>query len=468
MSVYSKAKRSQVYLLMLIAVVILLQIARQIQIYQIQDETGRVELPPLIWRSTPSCWATSGPFRFKLDGCEQLREGTVILVTGRVTSSSDDGNFTQKRLTKTSFTTFVPAARIVAWSADLRTWLVTPVRQTVAYPEEVLVESFVLGSAVELPESIEHSVKVMGIAHVIAVSGSHLTLLIALLLPIVQSNKSTINTAIIVIFLVIYTTLVGWQPAVSRALWMAVILLMGKTVFHRQVHLGRALVVSAGLMFLLDPWVVVNIGWQLSVFATAGICWLYPSLHDACFQNRHTDDTAHLLEETLHPVVLSARRLLAKVARLSLEAGLASIAALAFIWPIMIANFGTWSGAGLVTSLVLWWLFPLVISSCFVGVIVIRALTLVSVYPPLVQICSSLLLEWPVRSVTWLFDRVDSLEWMLFEVDALPSSWYGLWYLALGCFLLYRQYLNHHQIRQSWYRLSPRANNRGELPRPLV
>ncbi len=473
---YSILKRSQLYLLIAIAVVIFLQIAQQIQIYQTQGESGQITLPPLVWRQTPGCWASSGLFRFKLEQCGQLSEGTVISVIGRVAPESDGAFFTQKRLIKTTYTEILPnstsplywRSRVVRWSDSARTWLVTPVHQTVAYPEEVLVESFVLGSGVELPESIEHSVKVMGIAHVIAVSGSHLTLLIALLLPIVQTNKSTINTVIIVIFLVVYATLVGWQPAVSRALWMSVILMMGKTVFHRQVSLGRSLAVSAVVMIVLDPWVLLNIGWQLSVFATAGICWVYPILQERFSSRGRRPDLSEALEEKSGHVRRTLKRAIGSMARLSLEAWLASVAALSLIWPIMIVNFGTWSWGGLVSSLLLWWLFPLVISSCFVGVIVIRALTLVSVYPPLLQICSSLLLEWPVRSVTWLFERVDTLEWMVIEPEQLDPAWYVLWYLGVGVvtYLHWRRARLH--IWRRALRLQPLRDPNAVLHKPIL
>lgn len=312
----------------------------------------------------------------------------------------------------------------------VRVWILTPIRQTVAYPESALVESFVLGTSVVLPEDIRQSVKTMGIAHVIAVSGSHLTLLISLLVVVVKTKKSTIKTIILISMLVMYTTLVGWQPAVSRALYMSACILLGKTVFHRQVTLSRSLLASAVLMLVVDPWVVLNIGWQLSVLATAGICWLYPVLLRV--SSRRLPHTLALPLEVKQQTLCGKTALIThRLFRFSFEATMASLAAMACIWPILITSFGSWSWGSLLSSTFLWWLFPLVISSCFVGVIVVRLLTVLNIYPAFVQICSSLLLEWPVRSITWLFDRVQTLHWLEVSTGKWPTFIFFLWYLVV-------------------------------------
>lgn len=465
---------TQVLLLILIAVVISMQIMREIQMIQMISEAGVVSLPPFVWQPTPSCWTATRSVHLKIPDCERVAEGAVLLVTGTQAPESDSWFFSQKRMIVDSYTTIVPPktsllywqAQSVYQAAVLRTWILAPVRQTVSYPEEALVESFVLGSAVVLPESIKHSIKIMGIAHVIAVSGSHLTLLIGALVTIIKSNKRLLNTFIIIFLLIVYTTLVGWQPAVTRALLMSVIMLVGKTILHRQVSFARSLIVSSLMMVTLNPWVVFNIGWQLSVFATAGICWIYPLLQQRilpqesiresalCAQTPFAQ-TAVLLEEAIPSVRSRCLAWIKTVGRLSLEATLASIAALAMIWPIMLSNFGTWSWGSILSSLLLWWLFPLVIGSCFVGVIVIRALAVVSVHPAILQICSSLLLEWPVRSVTWLFERVNSLEWMVVAVEGWPPLVYISWYVLLLLGLMVYLYGQANRSKREVAVLSP-------------
>lgn len=453
--------RSKIYLWIAIVVVILLQIVATIYKSHTIGGASRLTLPPLVWQSTPSCWVTQGQFRFKLFSCDQIGDGTVIEVTGRLAPDSAGSIFQQKKLTHTSFLEkSVDPSSALYWqsliyrlTAMLREWLLEPIRQTVSYPEEVLAESFILGSAVVLPESIEQSVKVMGIAHVIAVSGSHLTLLISILLMFVKSGKRKINTAILISILVVYTTLVGWQPPVTRALLMSVTLLFGKTFFHRQVSVARSLVVSSALMVIYNPWVLFNIGWQLSVFATAGLCWAYPVLTQV-LARRTNNNASALLEENNSSVSRSLARLSRRVLRLSLEATFASLAALSFIWPILIASFGSWSWGIILSSLLLWWLFPLVIGSCFVGLIVVRVLVLVSMHPAIVQLCSSLLLEWPVRSITWIFDQINSLEWMIVNTGEWPKMIYVIWYLVLAAALIYHQHLRR-QRRQQFLFLQP-------------
>lgn len=449
----TRNKWSELTVLILIALLILLQILNERGKVRTLGEGGGEISRTLVWRSTPSCWTSQRSLFLKIPDCESLPDGTVIVVIGTLEDTSDNQVFSQKRMIVAGYTVIEPAASSplywhalsARWAAVVKAWLVTPLRQSIAYPEEVLVESFVLGSGVVLPEAIEHSIKVIGIAHVIAVSGSHLTLLIGILFMIIKANNRLISTSIIMIILLIYVTVVGWQGAVTRALVMCAILILGKTVLHRQVSFARSLVMSALLMTVYNPWVVFNIGWQLSVLATAGICWIYPVL------SRHI-----LIRWDTFPQSQSwTLQYSSRVFKLSLEATLASIAAAALIWPILVENFGVWSWGSVLSSVFLWWLFPLVISSCFVGVIVVRVLSLVSVHQSLLQIPSSLLLEWPVRSVTWLFEQTVYLEWMLIETGSWSQSVYVGWYLVVVMTLLLEDKRQSSRVSAQHHRLGP-------------
>ena len=359
------AARSQVYVLMGIAIFILLQIIQILYSTRPQTESTPVTIKAVVWRGAPSCYLTYQQYHLKIKGCEQIPMGSVLTVTGRLDPSSKTSFFNQKNLINTSYSITQSSVTsqaywqslVVRFSHRAQVWILSPVRQTVSYPEEALVESFVLGSAVVLPEAIEHSIKVMGIAHIIAVSGSHLTLVIGLLFLVVNTKNTLMNTSIIILFLIIYTTIVGWQAAVSRSLCMSVAMMLGKTVFHRQVSFARSLMVSGVLMFLIQPWVVFNIGWQLSVLATAGICFIYPILTSFSLASGTGAQVIHI-EGTKWHLLSDIGEQVRTFGKLSLEATLASVSALACIWPILINNFGTWSWGALFSSLLFWWLFP--------------------------------------------------------------------------------------------------------------
>ncbi|MBP7057702.1 ComEC/Rec2 family competence protein, partial [Candidatus Gracilibacteria bacterium] len=442
---YHDKVRSQVMLLIAIALVILLQLFRQIYIYQTIHKQTKAVLPPFVWHSTGTCWVSQGFDLLKVEGCEQIEEGSVIRVIGTPSTESDWWNVSKKSMINASFEVIQPGvSSVLYWQSllylktiGLRAWLMEPVRQTVSYPEEPLVESFVLGGSVLLPEDIKHSIKVMGISHIIAVSGFHITLLLGILSAVVKINKRTINTSILLFFLVLYATLVGWQPSVTRSLLMSTILLLGKTVLHRQVSLTRSLLASAVIMVALDPLVVLSIGWQLSVFATVGVAWIYPSISRLFFPQ---DKRRRLSSTVFSPGwTLQLKSFAGQVLRRSLEAILVSCSVILCILPVIVGTFGSWSWGTLLSSFFLWWLFPLVISSCFIGVITVRALSLLNIYPPLLQITSSILLEWPVRAVTSIFGSIESFDFLMFSIDGWTISGFLLWYLCLfGVVMLLR------------------------------
>ncbi len=441
--------RSQVMLLIAIALVILLQLFRQIYIYQTNHKQTRVVLPPFIWHGTGSCWVSQGLELLKIEGCEQIEDGSVIKVIGTPSTASDWWNVSKKSMVNASFEVIQPGVSSVQYwqslvylkTIRLRAWLMEPVRQTVSYPEEPLVESFVLGGSISLPEDIRHSIKVMGISHIIAVSGFHIALLLGILSALIKFNKSMINTSILLFILVLYATLVGWQPSVTRSLLMSTILLLGKTVLHRQVSLVRSLMASAVIMVVFEPLVVLSIGWQLSVFATAGLAWIYPPLSSLFFQK---DSSGRMNNATVSQGwTVQLRSFVGQVAHRSLEAILVSCSVIVCILPVIVGTFGSWSWGTLLSAFFLWWLFPLVIGSCFVGVITIRALSLLNVYQPLVQITSSILLEWPARAVTSIFGSIESFDFLMFSIDGWTISGFLVWYLCLfGAATLLRWRIN--------------------------
>ncbi|MBP7875476.1 ComEC/Rec2 family competence protein [Candidatus Woesebacteria bacterium] len=432
-------------LLIAIALVILLQLFRQIYIYQTIHKQTKAVLPPFVWHSTGTCWVSQGFDLLKIEGCEQIEDGSVIRVIGTPSTESDWWNVSKKSMVNASFEVLRPdISSVQYWQSfvylntiRIRDWLMEPVRQTVSYPEEPLVESFVLGGSVSLPEDIKHSIKVMGISHIIAVSGFHISLLLGILSAIVKINKRSINTSILLFLLFLYATLVGWQPSVTRSLLMSTILLLGKTVLHRQVSLARSLLTSAVIMVALDPLVVLSIGWQLSVFATAGLAWIYPPLSRIFFPKVMKKGSS---SQVLKPGWNSQLRSFAgQVVHRSLEAILVSCSVIVCILPVIVGTFGSWSWGTLLSAFFLWWLFPLVIGSCFVGVITIRALSLLNVYPPLVQITSSILLEWPARAVTRIFSSMESFDFLMFSIDGWSISGFLLWYSCLfGAVMLLR------------------------------
>ena len=115
-----------------------------------------------------------------------------------------------------------------------------------------------------------------GIAHLLAVSGTHVAVLTLFLHAVLRpfGNRRYI---FVQLFLVLYALLCGLQPAVLRSVVMACVLLWGYSRNLRADSI-RLLVLTAWGMLLVNPFWLFDISFQLSFATTAGLLLAGPKV----------------------------------------------------------------------------------------------------------------------------------------------------------------------------------------------
>ena len=139
------------------------------------------------------------------------------------------------------------------------------------FPESELIAGIVLGIESRIPEYLQEAYRLTGTAHIIAISGFNITLLatsVSLLCNRIFPYR--IGALISIVVIALYTLLVGAQPAVLRAALMG-ILAIPATLIGRKVIGVHALAIAAACMTLENPYILWDIGFQLSFCATFGI-----------------------------------------------------------------------------------------------------------------------------------------------------------------------------------------------------
>ena len=118
----------------------------------------------------------------------------------------------------------------------------------------------------------------VGLTHTLAISGFHYSWLVFILgafLHLFMSKRRTCYLLLLIVSL--YFLFIGETPSLNRAWLAALIYLVGyliKEPVSGLNSLGVALIIS----LILDPFVLTEIGFQLSYLATFGILGIYPSL----------------------------------------------------------------------------------------------------------------------------------------------------------------------------------------------
>lgn len=145
-------------------------------------------------------------------------------------------------------------------------------------PEAGLADALLLGyKRTVLSEDLKIFSRV-GLSHMIAISGSHITILSAMLINFLLALgiRRKHSFYVVISFLVIYPLITGLSASAVRSAvmgGMAFIAIYNK----RNAKLINALIFSGAVMLLLNPQILrADIGFQLSFLALLGIIYLYP------------------------------------------------------------------------------------------------------------------------------------------------------------------------------------------------
>ncbi len=134
-----------------------------------------------------------------------------------------------------------------------------------------LLSSIVLGRrAVDLPEDIRNLFVTAGLAHILAASGFHVSLLLGVILKLTNSLSAKFQLIIGTIILLIYLSLTGFSPSVMRAGLMGAAVLIA-TAMGGKVKPQGSLLLSAVIILLINPLWIWSLSFQLSFLATLGL-----------------------------------------------------------------------------------------------------------------------------------------------------------------------------------------------------
>lgn len=139
-----------------------------------------------------------------------------------------------------------------------------------------VLSALTLGEVSGLPKALKTDYSVAGASHILALSGSHLAVLYAVLdllfsLLLYRWKWGRLTGKLSIVLLIWgFVFLAGSQPSVVRAAVMYS-LLVGASVFSRKSLSLNSLAAAAFFMLLADPFSLFDIGFQLSFLAVLGI-----------------------------------------------------------------------------------------------------------------------------------------------------------------------------------------------------
>ncbi len=153
---------------------------------------------------------------------------------------------------------------------ELRHFLDVKLSKVLNYESYSLLRGIILGDRGAIDEIEKDNYSKSGVAHVLAVSGLHVGLIIFLLNILLLRVNIELRYLLIIIFILLYCLITGNSPSVVRATIMGIIYLLSK-YYNRDYAAINSLFLTLLIILIYNPFQIYSIGLQLSFISVLTI-----------------------------------------------------------------------------------------------------------------------------------------------------------------------------------------------------
>lgn len=173
---------------------------------------------------------------------------------------------------------------LIAAAHEIRKKLITKLNELGVRDEQLAVASaLILGYKNDIDAQLQSAYSSAGAMHVLAVSGLHVGIIFILLnflFGFLEKWKWGVyfKGILIIICLWIYALITGLSPSVMRAATMFSFLVAAKTTKSNHVFFNT-MAASALFLLIINPYLLMEVGFQLSYLAVIGIVIIHPYIY---------------------------------------------------------------------------------------------------------------------------------------------------------------------------------------------
>ena len=227
------------------------------------------------------------PLSYELNGGDRIALVGVPEYPLREEAESPDGQLTESALVEAPPSDFVilMRPRIVvlervvgprAWLNAMRAGLAASLERSLPSPQAELAQALLLGQRDDLPAELTEDWRRAGTAHLLAISGLHVSVVLGVALVTggaLFGRRRYAHVLIPLALIWLYAVMAGMNPPIMRAAIMGSVYLFAIAA-GRQPSGGLALILAATALAMWDPSVIATVSFQLTVAAMAGIIFL--------------------------------------------------------------------------------------------------------------------------------------------------------------------------------------------------
>ncbi len=273
-------------------------------------------------------------------------------------------------------------------------------------PARAMLFSILLGQNEPGSDEVRGVFTRIGLAHVLAISGFHITVLAGVLLALLRltGDRGWLEPVVVGAVVVLYAGVVPPASPINRAVAMVLLLLAAEAIGRRYDRLTVLLWIALG-MLVVEPGALWSLSYQLTILLTGVLFWLTGDFREVLFGRPVLGVVTRRPSGPLARLVFGTRETFSTTLMCSLAAT-----------PIVIARTGLLSPLSAVVLVV--------ISPLVLGVMILGDVALVGgmVVPALAEGIGSVLApvaRWCVGLATW----IDSLPGSSFALPPVPMLW---------------------------------------------
>ncbi len=270
-------------------------------------------------------------------------------------------------------------------------------------PEAGLADALLLGYRRTVMREDLQIFSRVGLSHMIAISGSHITILSAMIINFFLALGISRRRAlkVIFVFLFLYPLITGLAASAVRSAIMGGLVFLA-LYYSRLSSLIKALVFSASLMLMFNQKLLRDdIGFQLSFAALLGIIYIYPIGEKI---------TSKYLEK------LKLKRKTKIISKTILDTINLTLVSQIIILPIALINFKQFSLIAPLANVLVLWTFPPLLASLIIGIFlsfIIPFLSVLWFFPSYLLLKYIFVVSSILATPSWAAVNIANFNWYL-------------------------------------------------------
>lgn len=146
-------------------------------------------------------------------------------------------------------------------------------RNTLSDEIYIFAKAIFLNEKYDLPNSIKNSFKLLGITHLLAISGLHMSIIYYTIKNLLKFLNYRLQEFIALFIISIYSLTVGFIPSIKRAYIMLLFMILAK-LFYESISAKRAYFISLILLLLYNPYQILDLSFIFSYVSTFCILFI--------------------------------------------------------------------------------------------------------------------------------------------------------------------------------------------------